>query len=214
MTVPFCAKDCNLSIIATGRVASSLVELRDLLYQVPIGSLYYHFWGGSLRISFVHPEYHNDFCSWAHFGLHDDVLTERLSIIDPTEFEDLEALRKKVIDVIEDRLDEIEYYSWSREEHRFHFLRSITIVYDLNLKTTAPPDLKNFILKMPFTSIFYHFIDARRRTPNQSDDFSAWLSGFGTQFDELIKEIKKIDPFFLSLSEIRDRLTELFNQYL
>jgi|SRR5579872_5637018 len=210
----FCLKDCNLSLIATGIVAESLNEMRDQLYNIPDSSIYYHFWGGRLRISFVHPEYHNDFSAWAHFGLHDDILTERLAIIDPTEYAGIEPLRQKVIDVIEERMDEIETVTWSRKEHVFHFLRSILIVYDMELKTNIPSDLKVLIPKMTPTSIFYHFIDARRRTPEKLDDFSQWLSGFGTQFAELIEKIKGIDPYFLSLSEIRQKLTELFGIYL
>ena len=212
-SAPFHVKDCSLALIATGEAAASLVELRDQLYRIPTSSLYYHFWGGRLRLSFAHPEYHNDFSYWAHFSLHDEILTERLSIIDPTEYADLEELRKRVIDIIEERLEEIEYVVWTRE-NKFHFLRSIIVVYDVGQKTMAPSELKGIIPKIPLTSIFYHFIDARRRTQEGSDDFSLWLSSFDRQFSELISKIKLIDPYFLSLSEIRQKLVELFNQYL
>jgi hypothetical protein len=212
----FCLKDCNLALIATGIMAESLIELRDHLHRIPTSSLYYHFWGGRLRMSFVHPEYHNDFSWWAHFGLHDDILTERLAIIDPTEYKDIEDLRKRLIQVIENRIAEVDYMPWSRNENRFHFLRSTIIVYDLCHEPLGcvNSDLKTFISKMTPTSVFYHFIDARRRTSDGSDDFSVWLAGFGTQYEELIKKIKLIDPYFLSLSEIRKLLTELFNEHL
>ncbi|HLB52600.1 MAG TPA: DUF5752 family protein [Chlamydiales bacterium] len=210
----FQLKDCNLALMATGISAESLQELRDRLYEVPIGSLYYHFWGGRLRVSFVHPEYHNDFAFWAHTALHDEILTERFSIIDPTEYGDLEDLRRRVIDVIEERLDESEFVAWSRKEQKFHFLRSITIVYDLELKTTTPIDLKQWVEKMTPTTIFYHFIDARRRTKEHFDDFSLWLSEFGDQYKELIGKIRKIDPYFLTLSEIRSKLNKLFEEHL
>lgn len=214
MNPPFEAKDCSLSLIATGEVAESLLQLKDLLYRVPANSLYYHFWGGRLRVSFVHPEYHNDFALWSHFGLHDEILTERLAIIDPTEYRDYEELRKKIIDVLEERLDELKYMLWSRDEYKFHFLRSAIIVYDIGIKVLQPPEFKNIISKLPLTSIFYHFIDARRRTLNGSDDFSFWLSGFNNQFIDLIQKIKQIDSYFLSLSEIKQKLTELFNEHL
>ncbi len=214
MNHSFEVKDCNLSLIATGEIAESLLELKDLLYRVPAISLYYHFWGGRLRISFVHPEYHNDFARWAHLGLHDEILSERLTIIDPTEYPDYEELRKKVIDVVEERLEEVEYMLWSRKEYKFHFLRSIIIVYDMGITLSVPSDLKGVVPKMPFTSIFYHFIDARRRTPDGSDDFSIWLAGFGESFKDLVQKIKLIDPYFLSLSEIRQKLVELFNEHL
>lgn len=211
---PFYLNDCNLALVATGEVAESLIEMRDRLYQVSTGSLYYHFWGSRLRLSFVHPEFHNDFAKWANLGLRDDILTERLSIIDPTEYPDLEALRRKVIDVIEERIDESEYFFWSRKEEKFHFIRSVTIVYDTGRTALVPSDLKGIVPILTLTSIFYHFIDARRRTPDKTDDFSAWLSSFGDQFGPLIDKIKQIDPYFLSLSEIRQDLVNLFNEFL
>jgi hypothetical protein len=210
----FYLKDCNLSLIATGITATSLNEFRDMLYLVPDSSIYYHFWGNRLRLNFAHPEYHNDFSRWAHFDLHDEVLTERLAIVDPTDFLDTDSLRKKVIEVVEERIDEIEYTSWSRWGPRFHFLRSITIVYDMGLHAQVPSDLKSLVVKMPPTSIFYHFIDARRRTPKQTDDFSYWLTYFDGQFDPVIEKIKLIDPYFLSLSEIKQKLTQVFTECL
>lgn len=214
MSQPLVVKDCNLSIIATGEVAESLSELKDILYRIPPTSLYYHFWCGRLRISFVHPEYHNDFAQWAYFGLRDKTLAERLTMIDPTEYNNYEDLRKKVIDVVEERLEELEYRLWTEKEDRFHFLRSIIIVYDTGVTILQPLDLKTIIPKMSPTSIFYHFIDARRRTADGSDDFSLWLASFGDQFKDLIQNIKLIDPYFLSLSEIKQRLVQLFSEKL
>ncbi len=209
---PFHVKDCNLALIATGEVAESLIELRDLLYRIPSSSLYYHFWGARLRTSFI--QYHNDFARWAHFGLNDDILTERLSIIDPTEYPDLEDLRIVVVDILEDRLEEVQLITWSRNESKFHFLRSIIIVYDSGYSISVPSDLKEIIPKFTPSSIFYHFIDAKRRTSDKSDDFSLWLSSFDQKFTELIKKIKLIDSYFLSLTEIKQQLADLFNQYL
>ena len=61
-----------------------------------------------MRPQFVHPEYPNDFAAWAHYGLHDDSLAEKLAILDPTEFSDLEDLRQIVLDVIEESFEDKE----------------------------------------------------------------------------------------------------------
>ena len=42
---------------------------------------------------------------------------------------------------------------------------------------------------MSVGSIFYHFIDARRRTPLGRNDFSSWLMGFGDEHRELLDRI-------------------------
>ena len=207
---PFQVKDCNLSLIATGMVAESLIELRDLLKKVPSSSLYHHFWGRQLHTSFVHPEYHNDFAKWADVVLHDHVLKERLAMVDPTDYPDLEELRLRVIDIIEERLDEVQFFLWTSHDKEFHFLRSIIIIFDMGISVNRPSDFKKIIPRLPPTSIFYHFIDARRRTEKGSDDFTVWLSSFGDQYTEIIKKIQCIDPYFLSLTDIRQKLTELF----
>jgi len=214
MTEPFQPKDCNLSLISMGKTAENLVEMRDQFQKIPTSSIYYHFWGGRLRLSFVHPEYHNDFAHWAHFALHDEILTERLAIVDPTEYPEVEELRKKVLEIIEARIGEVDSTIWCHTEWKFHFLRSIIIVSNMGAPVNNPPELKGVLPRLTHTSVFYHFIDARRRTPNRIDDFSTWLSTFGSDYEDLSKKIQLIDPYFLSLSEIREKLVELLIENL
>jgi hypothetical protein len=210
---PFLVRDCSLALIATGIEAASLIELRDTIGHVPESSLYYHFWRSRLRSSFIHPEYPNDFAHWAHFALHDNILSERFGILDPTAFSDLEELRKVMIDIIEERLDEVEFILWSKKEEKYHFLRSLLIIYDTKMIVDKPEDLKKVVPNLLPTSIFFHFIDARRRTPTKTDDFSFWLSGFKEEHAELIQKIQHIDPYFCSLSEAKLKLIETFNEY-
>ncbi len=213
MLKPFFVKDCTLVVMATGMSASSLVEFRDVLERVPTNSIYHHFWGSRLSPFYVHPEYHNDFAHWANDHLHDEVLSERLNILDPKEYSDLESLRRILLEIFEDRLDEIEFLLWSKRESKFHFLRSSIIVFDTGISLSNPIEFKTIIPTLSAGSIFYHFIDARKRTPEGTDDFSYWLSGFNSEHKELISKIRLIDPFFLSLTETRQKLTELMNKY-
>lgn len=214
MNERFLIKDCALVGIATGESASSLFELKEIIARVPISSLYHHFWGGRLRPSFAHPDYLNDFASWAHFSLHDNVLSERLGNIDPTGYTPLEGIRGALIDIIETRLDEVEFTFWSKSEAKFHFLRAITIVFDTEIVLTEPSELKNILPTINSSSIFYHFIDGRRRTPDGVDDFTFWLRSFDGQYADLIAEIQHIDPFFLELTEIKSKLINLVNHYI
>jgi hypothetical protein len=63
-------------------------------------------------------------------------------------------------------------------------------------------------------SIFYHFIDARRRSPEKTDDFSRWLIDFGEGYAALRSEISAVDLYFMTLAEIRQRLAELCRDHL
>jgi len=213
MTKPFLVKDCALAVVSTGMAVASIIEFKDILTQIPASSLYFHFWGRHFRTTFFHPEFHNDFARWTYLHLHDRILSERLGIVDPTEYSDLEELRRAIFEIIEQRLDEIEIITWSTRENKFHFLSSIIVVFDTMLSIAHPSELKTLLPTLSATSIFYHFIDARRRTPSGKDDFSCWLTEENAGDDSLLKKIQHIDPYFLSLIEQRQKLTEIMDSH-
>ncbi len=212
-TQPFIVKDCTLIAIATGIRAQSLREMRDKLANIHSGSIYYHFWGGLLSPRFEEPEFNNDFASWSYHALHDMVLAERLSVIDPTHFHDIEDLRREVIDVIEERLYEIEFVPFSKSSQQFNFVRSQIVVFDTHKRIEKPEELSSVTQNFSLGSIFYHFIDARRRTDSNIDDFREWLNGFAGEYNELSNLIANIDPYFTTLSELRNNLSKLFKHY-
>jgi hypothetical protein len=214
VTRPFYVKDCVLAVLSTGEAASSMSEFKHILTHIPTSSLYYHFWGRHFRSTFVQPEFHNDFARWSYYFLHDRILSERLGILDPTEYGDLEDLRSAMIEILEQRLDEIKFAFWSKGENMFHFLRSTIIVFDTAITIEHPIELKQILPTLSPSSIFYHFIDARRRTSTGIDDFSFWLAQEGSVYETLLKKIQHIDPFFLSLVEQRQKLTEIMVNYL
>jgi hypothetical protein len=209
----FAVMDCALAAIATGRGAQNLRELRDQLQTIHPGSIYYHFWGGLLRPRFDDPEYHNDFAIWAINGLRDAGLAERLAVIDPCGYSDLEVLRQDLIDVMEERLDETEMVPWAKSDDKFYFVRSQIVVFDTQIRVKDPQGLTGIMPTLSLSSIFYHFIDARRREPAGMDDFRAWLQAEFEGFDDLIQRLSRIDPFFGNLSELRNQLSEVFNEY-
>ena len=210
----FVVKDCALAAIATGQRAQNLRELRDHLISIHPGSIYYHFWGGLLLPRFDDPEYNNDFASWARHALHDAKLAERLGIIDPAEYPDLELLRQELIEVIEERIDESnEALTWARHDQQFHFVRAQTVSFDTGLRLTSPAELARAIPTLSLGSIFYHFIDARRREPQFIDDFRAWLEQFGDAHAGLRAGLAEVDPYFISLANLRQQLARLFGEF-
>lgn len=205
---PFQAKDCALLSVATGERAQTLKELRDGLLEVPESCLYHHFWGRLLRPRFDEPEYSNDFAAWARHGLHEKPLAERLSMVNPAGFENMEEVRQELIEIVEQRLDESELSHWKAAEQPFHFLQARVVIFDTAVRIREPRELAAILPSLPTGSIYYHFIDAWRRTERRRDDFSAWLAQFGDAHQELIRNLAAIDPFFSSLKELRHLLTE------
>ena len=63
------------------------------------------------------------------------------------------------------------------------------------------------IAQCPSGTVFYHFVDALRRTPDGRDDFSFWLGGCGFTEEDL-RPLTRLDPYLFTLRELRDRLAE------
>lgn len=210
----FRIKDCDLAALATGRKAQNLREMREILSNIRVDSLYFHFWGSLLKATFDDPEHHNDFAAWAWYGLHDSVLAEKLGIIDPADFDHLEDLREALLEIIEAHLDELETVPAARIDHQFHFIRSQIVVFDTGRIVDKPEDLADVLPTLSLGSIFFHVIDARRRSRVGRDDFQAWLEGsFPGQCDELCREIGRIDPFFGGLARLRTEYAALFENH-
>jgi hypothetical protein len=208
-TDPFLLKDCALIAIAAGKKAQNLRELREHIRNIDLNSLYYHFWGGLLRPRFDNPEYHNDFAIWVAHALHNRLVAERLAVIDPMAYETLEDLRTELIETIEECLDEIQFPTWAGRDDQFEFVRYQIVIFDTNITVTHPEDLVRVFPRMPVGSIFYHFIEGRRRNRNSLDDFRNWLMTFGDEYAELGQSIGEICPYFTPLRELRKELIEV-----
>ncbi len=209
----FFIKDCALATIATGCTAQTLQELHDQLMMIHPDALYFHFWGGRLRTDFERHEYHNDFSYWSQHFLHDDILAERLELINPAEHENIEGLRNDLLEIIENRLDEREFIPWTKGEEAFHFIRSTIVIFNTHFKMEKPEDLMQILPVISRSSIFYHFIDASCRLSNRTNDFITWLQGFGNDYQPLIKELSTIDPYFISLTDLQKKLVTTVNHF-
>ena len=210
---PFHIKDCALIALSSGIAVQTLREFREGLAIAPQASIYHHFWGRFLQPRFDEPEYNNDFAAWVYHGLHEKALAERLSVIDPTEFDDIEGLRSELLDRVEEHLDRTEWIPWSRADEQFYFLYSQILVMDTGISIHDPRLLTEAVGQMSLGSIFYHFIDARRRTPEKTDDFSAWLLDLGREYEALAMTVMAVDPYFSSLKEIRRVLFRCFSAF-
>jgi hypothetical protein len=205
---PFEVKDCALLVQATGRKARFLQELRNHLAEVVPASIYHHFWGSLLQPRFEEREFNNDFASWVAHAIHDGVLAERLAALDPTQFADLEALRVELLELIDSRLDEVEHLAWAHSTESFEFACAQIVVFDTRRRLATPAELAACLPELSTSSVFYHFVDARSRTPDGRDDFSEWLAGFGPGQAATLEALAGVDPFFGSLGQLRERLKD------
>ncbi|MCF7935832.1 MAG: DUF5752 family protein [Synergistales bacterium] len=212
---PLELRNCELITVSTGVEASSLLELRDGLLHVSTGSLHYHFWGRLMKPQIGESEFNNDFAWWTDAALHDRALAEKMSVINPTDFANLEELREELVGLIEERYDENDFFSWVRAERPFYFTRATMLVFDTGIQVYQPEELPDTVAQLERGSIFYHFIDAHRRTPEREDDFSFWLGFFDDEQAQKAKQaLLHLDPHLLSLTELRANVAQTLRRYL
>jgi hypothetical protein len=205
----FIVKDCTLLTRMGGiREAANLRELRERVAVCGENVLYHHFCETLLRPSFDNPDYHNDFAVWAKLYLDDRVLAERLGILDPYSLGSLEALRGAMLDILDERLNELPMNPAVAKGNEFFFLEATTVIFETGEVIEEPSQLAEKIGDMTNGSIFYHFIEARRRTDDRLDDFSAWLSTFGDKWAGYASRLSSIDFSFLTLGEMRKTIVE------
>lgn len=210
--LPFEIKDCSILSIATGRHALNSKELFTQLLSIDTDSIYYHFWGKLLRTSFSTPEFNNDFAQWVYEQIHDKALAERLSILQPQDYENLEDLRQEMLDIIQSALEQNTVLLYTNAQEPFYFLKFAMVVFNTSKVVHNPREFLDIVDSLSYGSLYFHFIDARRRTQNHKDDFSNWISNFDS-YDELIDMIINVDPFFLSLSRLKEKISKIFSGY-
>ena len=212
--MPFRVKDCALITRMAGiDTAVNLRELRERLTICPVECLFHHFCETVIRATFDDPEFRNDLAVWASRELQDRVLAERLGIINPYDHPDLEELRRVVVETLDDRLAEVPYIPGVTLGQDFRFMRAVTVVFDTGLELEKPEDLVQALPQMSLSSIYYHYVEARRRTENQTDDFSAWLAGFGSGTEPLIEALHQVDFYFLNLRDLKNSLVRALIEF-
>jgi hypothetical protein len=202
MTEPFQFRQCITLLKATGSMAKSLRELRDVTAVISDRSLYHHMYQYFLKGHFQ--EYTNDFAQWAGESLEESELSEELSNIDPYDFSDINALRAELLRVLDRYLARFPEPRDSRPGEEFYFNETVTLIYPAGVWAKNLAEFLMAVKYIDVSSLYYHFFDSRQRLADGSDDFSQWFSSLGKK--ELADKMASIDPYVLSLEGIRERI--------
>jgi hypothetical protein len=210
---PFQLCDCSLARCATGHTCGNLRELFDALRIASDAVIEHHIYRCALEDHFELYEFPNDLARWAWDALGDHLLGEQLGLIDPYRHPSTQAVREALLDVIEQRLWDLDRVPWCRPGLELHLVESRLVAYDTGLRFETPAALAEAIGRMPLRSIFFHVHEARRRTSGQTDDFSQWLEACGAE-PALVEHLRKIDFYALNLSQLRAAIQEVLQLHL
>lgn len=197
----------------TGEQAVSLRELLNLIRVTHDDVIYHHMYRGYMRYEPQMWDYPNDFARWASNGLESNVLAERLANINPFEYREIDDIRGRLVDVIEEYLWDAHYVPPVRDGFEFHFERSTGIILPTNMLATSLPQFLEALAKSGLSVIYYHFFESRIRLGENRDDFSTWID-LNFDMPGLVSSIRKIDFYLYSLEDLRNKLAKMVKSYL
>ena len=193
-------RQCVSIIKSTGNRAKNLRELRDFITETSDECIFHHTYKYFLKEHIL--EYTNDFAHWAGESLEESVLAEQLSNIDPYDFMDIQALRDKIISVIDRYLEKFPEPRAVISGEEFYFNETVTLIFPVGIRVKNLAEFLTAIRYVDTDSIYYHFFEARVRLGGGIDDFSRWIEdAFGKM--SLVNRIRTIDPFMHNLEGIR-----------
>lgn len=197
----------------TGQKAKTLSELVSKLKEVPDSVIYYHTHNFVEEYQFLTPQPSNDFALWVEEALGYDTLAERLASIDTFEFVTIEALRQRIIAVIQDFLAESCDERQAPPGNEFHFIKSISVVLPTPYVARDLREFVSVLRRISINSLYFHIFEARLRLQRGTNDFSLWLEDcLGEK--ELAEEISFLDPYSYTLEGLRELIIRLCEKRL
>jgi len=210
---PFVFMGCIELLESLGRKAQDERELIELLEQVPAGSVFYHTYGYFLRHRiFVRP-YANDFASWAVLHARDRLLGERLAVVDPFEFADLEQLREELISIIDDHLSRRPVVPRVDDGDPFYFMQSHVVGVPTGHEARTLAEFRSGLAEVDASAVYFHTVEARARLGRPSGDFADWL-GTSLGRTDLAEQVQRIDVYLSSLERVRASILGLLDAAL
>jgi hypothetical protein len=191
-----------------GRRAWDERELLEHLEEVPVDSIYFHTHSFFLRQRSFPGAYPNDFATWAAIQVRDRVLGEKLGIIDPQDFADLESLRTEVVSLIDDHLSQLGSVPRIIFGEPFYFMQSRVLEIPTGIKVRTLEEFCTALADIDVAAVYVHVVEARGRKGKRRNDFATWIDE-QLGMPELAAGVARLSPFPFGLEELRRRLIVL-----
>ena len=188
-------------------------ELLDRLEDVPAGSVFYHTHGYFLRHRPITTAYGNDFAAWAAVQVRDQVLAERLAVINPFEMASLEDLREELMSAVHDHLLRLSTVPRVEFGEVFHFQQSHIVEVPVGTAVTTLAEFRAGLAEVDASAIYFHMVEARARLGRRSGDFAEWIRT-SLALPALAEGIERIDAYMTSLERVRARVLVLVDSAL
>jgi hypothetical protein len=194
-----------------GRSARDEQQLVEAIEEIPLDSIYFHTHSFFLRHKYIAGPYPNDFATWAAIQVRDRVLGEKLGILDPYDFENLEYLRSEIVSIIEEHLSQLQIIPRAIYGEPFHFMQSRIIEVPTGQEARTLNEFREVLAAADASVVYYHTFEAILRLGRRRGDFVLWIED-QLGLPELAEKISKLDPYMTSLESIRRRILKLCDE--
>lgn len=212
---PFRFSSCMELREIMGKRAMDEQRLLEIIEEAPPDSIYCHTHSYYLRHPYTQRLFPNDFATWAALHAQDRILGERLGILDPFEFGDIEELRREIVAIITDHLSHSDAVPRCTPGEPFEFVRSHVIEADLGQEAWTLRQFREALASVEVGAIYNHMCEARLRKGRLPGDFACWLAAEeGLGLPDLAGRVVTVGRLGLSLEGMRARIVQLCDQAL
>ncbi len=187
-----------------GRTARNIKDLWLGLKKVPANSIYHHTHKYLEQHGSFSPEYPNDFSFWVTTRLGLRKLGEELASVDIFGFQDIEDLRNRLCEVLENFLMNTRVLRSCIPGEEFHFLCSKIFILPTPCQAANLEQFLAGLEKVTVHSLYFHIFEARMRLKRQDNDFSRWLRNQG--YKTLADTISRLDPYTYTVEGLRKKM--------
>jgi len=193
--------------------ATTLSELLQALQTCPPDSIFQHTFRTLQEHHFIREGFSNDFAHWSHFACHEPVLAEKLASVDVREFTMIDGLRGRMVEIVSKFLDEHPNSSTSFAYEPFYFCASDILILPTQFVADSLASFLEGLKQVSVHSIQHHFIEARLRIHQMSNDFSQWLEE-EAGLPLIADSIERIDIYTNTMEGVRQQIARLIEEVL
>lgn len=211
--VTFKFHECVALTRLTGRKASDILELLEIIKNVSPDSIFHHMHQYFLKPHVIPPEFPNDFAVWVSEALGERGLAEGLANLNPYGFSNIEDVRAGLVRIITEYLNNFPAPRPVLPGEEFFFNEGVTFIIPTGLEALHRHDMVRLLKEVDSSSIYFHFYEARMRLGKQGDDFSQFLEQC-LDCHGLANRIKALDPYMYTTEVLRNKLIDIMGEGL
>jgi hypothetical protein len=185
-------------------------ELMEELEQAPLGAVYYHTHSVFLRHPQTTRPFPNDFANWEASQIRDQVLAERLGMVDPFQVASLDDLREEMVDVIDDHVSRLHPVPRIVFGDPFVFVQSHVIEVPTAREARTLAEFRDCLAQVDASAIYLHALHARIRRGVRGGDFAHWVTNT-LGMTALGEAMAGINPYLGGLEEMRRQTLRLID---